>query len=235
MKKGPSLLWWFSFVFPMGFPYGLFNGRPGNADHWLWWSVGNRKRSWRCCRGRCCGFSTLCMVCFVLGVVFSCKNAVATSKCHFLRRTVTLQTSPHMFFWGFYGQGVLYIIWSHLISILLEDTIRYLQSEILMIDNPVFFAAILALDLVSQYGDQAVGRWMLSRGKPDHLLPWIHGRERPAKTSYATTCQRTSPHSNRQRHGVLALRAGCKSCHAHSVHADGWMTQMIYLFVLQWP
>ena len=41
---------------------------------------------------------------------FPCKNAVATSKCHFLRRTVTLQTSPHMFFWGFYGQGVLYII-----------------------------------------------------------------------------------------------------------------------------
>ena len=101
MKKCPSLLWWFTFVFPMGFPYGLFNGRPGNADHWLWWSVGNRKRSWRCCRGRCCGFSTLCMVCFVLGVVFSCKNAVATSKCHFLRRTVTLQTSPNMFFLGF--------------------------------------------------------------------------------------------------------------------------------------
>lgn len=101
MKKCPSLLWWFTFVFPMGFPYGLFNGRPGNADHWLWWSVGNRKRSWRCCRGRCCGFSTLCMVCFVLGVVFSCKKAVATSKCHFLRRTVTLQTSPNMFFWGF--------------------------------------------------------------------------------------------------------------------------------------
>ena len=35
---------------------------------------------------------------FAWCVAFSCKNAVVTSKCDFLKMTVTLQTSPNMFF-----------------------------------------------------------------------------------------------------------------------------------------